>query len=63
MNIFNETFDKKLEINRVNKPDEKVDRSLGSKFDELSKLFGKSDIKTALSELLEYIQKSNIFKI
>ena len=62
MNIFNETFDKKLKINRVNKPDEKVDRTLGSKFDELSKLFGKSDLKTALEELLDYINKSDIFK-
>jgi dTDP-4-dehydrorhamnose reductase len=63
MNIFNEIFDKKLTINRVNKPDEKVDRTLGSKFDELSKLFGKSSLKTALNELLEYIKTSNTFEI
>jgi len=63
MNIFNEIFDKKLKINRVNKPDEKVERTLGSNFDELLKLFGKSDLKTALSELVEYIEKSNICQI
>ncbi len=63
MNIFNETFDKKLEINRVNKPDEKVDRSLGSKFDELSKLFGKSDITVSLSVFFEYIKNCNIINI
>lgn len=63
MNIFNETFDKKLIINRVNKPDEKVDRILGSKLDELPKLFSKSDIKTALIELLDYIKRSDIYII
>jgi dTDP-4-dehydrorhamnose reductase len=61
MNIFNEVFDKKLKINHVNKPDEKVDRTLSSIYDELSKLFDKSDIKTALTELLDYIEKSEIY--
>ena len=61
MNIFNEVFDKKLKINHVNKPDEKVDRTLSSNFDDLSKLFDKSDIKTALTELSDYIEKSDIF--
>ncbi len=61
MNIFNDVFDKKLKINRINKPDEKVDRTLSSNFDELSKLFDKSDIKTALTELSDYIEKSDIY--
>lgn len=61
MNIFNDVFDKKLKINRINKPDEKVDRTLSSNFDELSKLFDKSDIKTALTELLDYIEKNDIY--
>jgi len=61
MNIFNDVFDKKLKINRINKPDEKVDRTLSSNFDELSKLFDKSDLKTALTELSDYIKKSDIF--
>jgi len=62
MNIFNEVFDKKLKINHVNKPDEKVDRTLSSIYDELSKLFDKSDIKTALTELLDYIDNSDTYK-
>lgn len=63
MNIFNDTFDKKLKVNRINKQDEKVDRTLGTKYEELSNLFGESDIKTALNELLDYIERSNHFKI
>jgi len=63
MNISNNVFNKKLKINRVNKPDEKVDRTLTSKYDELSKIFVKSDIKTALSELSVYIKRSTIYKI
>ncbi|MHA2181906.1 MAG: dTDP-4-dehydrorhamnose reductase family protein [Promethearchaeota archaeon] len=61
MNIFNVVFDKKLKIDRVNKPDEKVDRTLSSNFDDLSKLFNKSDIKTALIELSDYIKRSVIY--
>ncbi|MHA2336201.1 MAG: sugar nucleotide-binding protein [Candidatus Hodarchaeales archaeon] len=63
MNIFNEVFNKKLIINRVNKPEEKVDRTLKSNYNELSKLFGKSDIKTALFQLLDYVEKSDIYQI
>ncbi len=61
MNIFNTVFDKKLKINRINKPDENLDRTLSSNFDELSKLFDKSDIKIALTELSDYIEKSDIY--
>ncbi|KKL98340.1 hypothetical protein LCGC14_1825390 [marine sediment metagenome] len=63
MSVFNDTFAKKLNINRVNKPDERVDRTLGTKYEELSNLFSKSNIKTALNELLNYIEKSNRFKV
>jgi len=63
MNIFNDTLDKKLKINRINKPNEKVDRTLGTKYDELSNLFSKSDIKTALNALLKYIEKRNRLKV
>ncbi|MHA1987699.1 MAG: hypothetical protein ACW98D_13775 [Promethearchaeota archaeon] len=38
-----------------------VDRTLSSIYGELSKLFDKSDIKTALTELLDYIEKSDIY--
>ena len=57
MNIFNDIFDKKLKINRVNKPEEKVDRSLISKYNELENLFGKTDIRKALFELTSYMEK------
>lgn len=63
MNIFNDIFDKKLKINHVNKPEERVDRSLGTKYQELSTLFSKFDLKTALSELLDYIERSDTFQI
>lgn len=63
MNIFNEVFNKQLTINRVNKPNEKVDRSLDSIYNELQHLFGKSDIKTALYELISYIDKSEIYEL
>ncbi len=59
MNIFNEVFQKKLNINKVNKPEEKLDRSLTSKFKALEKLFGKSDILNALYELKLYMEKKN----
>jgi len=59
MNIFNDVFEKKLKINKVNKPEEKVDRSLISNYNELEKLFGKSDIQKALYELTSYMKKNN----
>lgn len=61
MNIFNDVFKKDLHINRINKPDQKVDRSLTTKYGELSKLFDKVDMKTALTELKNYMDNS-IFK-
>jgi dTDP-4-dehydrorhamnose reductase len=61
MNIFNRVFDKNLTVNRINKPDERVDRTLSSKFDELLKLFNKADIETALIELSDYIAKSDFY--
>jgi len=61
MNIFNEVFEKNLEIDRINKPDQKVDRSLTTKYMELSNLFDKLDMKTAIVYLKNYMDKS-IFK-
>ncbi len=61
MNIFNDIFKKDLRINRINKPDQKVDRSLTTKYMELSKLFDKFDMKTALINLKNYMDNS-IFK-
>ncbi len=60
MNIFNDVFGKKLKVNRVNKPEEKVDRSLTTKYQEIERLFGKSEIKIALSELKAYIEKIDL---
>jgi len=58
MNIFNEVYEKKLHINRVNKPDQKIDRTLSTKYGELSKMFEKIDIKTAIANLKNYMENS-----
>jgi len=55
MNIFNETFKKELAINQINKPDEKVDRTLTSKYNILDKYYEKKEMKVAIGELKEYI--------
>jgi dTDP-4-dehydrorhamnose reductase len=54
MNIFNETFKKELVINQINKPDEKVDRTLASKYNILEKFYEKKEMKIAIGELKEY---------
>ncbi|MFW9873602.1 MAG: sugar nucleotide-binding protein [Candidatus Thorarchaeota archaeon] len=61
INIFNDVFEKKLKINRVNKPEQKVDRSLDTKFSDLSNLIEKKDIKTVILELKDYMEKSTKF--
>ena len=58
MNIFNEIFEKNLIINKVNVPEQKVDRTLSSKYDKIRKLYGKCDLSTALINLKEYIKNS-----
>ena len=55
MNLFNEVFEKNLKINRVNKPDEKVDRTLVTIYNELEKLYGKDDLKKAVLALKTYM--------
>ena len=55
MNIFNETFKKELAINQINKPDEKVDRTLTSKYNILDKYYEKKEMKVVIGELKEYI--------
>lgn len=55
MNIFNEVFEKNLTINRINKPDQTVDRTLSTEYDEIGKLSEKKSIKQALIELKNYI--------
>jgi dTDP-4-dehydrorhamnose reductase len=57
MNLFNEIYKKELEINRVNIPDQKIDRSLGSNYTELEKLFGKADLKSTLLDLKNYNER------
>ena len=59
MHVFNEIFEKELKINRVNKPDQKVDRSLATKYSELDRIIKKKDIKGAISELKDYILKNS----
>ena len=55
MNIFNEIFEKNLTINRINKPDQTVDRTLSTEYDEIGKLSEKKSIKQALIELKNYM--------
>ena len=55
MNIFNETYKKELVINQINKPNEKVDRTLISKYNVLDKFYEKKEMKAAIYELKEYI--------
>ena len=59
MNIFNDVFEKNLQINQINKPDQKIDRTLGTKYEELTKLFDKTDMKTAILDLKKYIEMEN----
>ena len=55
MKSFNETFKKELAINQINKPDEKVDRTLTSKYNVLDKYYEKKEMSEAIGELKEYI--------
>jgi dTDP-4-dehydrorhamnose reductase len=55
MNIFNDVFQKDLKINQINKPDEKVDRTLTSRYSQLDSYSDKSDIKTAIKDLKNYM--------
>ncbi len=55
MNIFNDVFQKDLKINQINKPDEKVDRTLTSRYSQLDFYSDKSDIKTAIKDLKNYM--------
>ncbi len=55
MHIFKTIFEKNLTINRVNKPNEKVDRTLTSKYNILDKLSEKKQIKEAIKELHDFM--------
>ena len=61
MQIFNEIFDKELEINKVNILEESIDRTLTSKYHKLDKLSPKMDMKEAILELKKYIENINIY--
>ena len=58
MHIFNDIFEKDLKINRINKPEQKIDRSLGSIYSDLNNLMGTKDMKKAIVELKNYMIKS-----
>ncbi|MFX0027075.1 MAG: dTDP-4-dehydrorhamnose reductase family protein [Candidatus Hermodarchaeota archaeon] len=60
MHVFNEVFEKNLNINRVNKPEQKIDRSLTTEYSELDKIIEKKEIKIAISELKDYILKNSV---
>ena len=54
MHIFNDIFNKDLQINRVNIPDQSVERSLNTKYHLLENLVESTDMKTAILRLKEY---------
>ena len=56
MNIFDDVFKKELIIDQVNKPDQKVDRTLASKYTLLNSLSENKDMKTAINDLKIYIE-------
>lgn len=55
MRVFDEVFSKGLEINKVNRPEERVDRSLATEFDVLSKLGTGRSMLEAIKELKDYM--------
>ncbi|MFX1355726.1 MAG: sugar nucleotide-binding protein [Promethearchaeota archaeon] len=57
MNIFNEVFKKNLTINRVNVPNQGIDRSLATKYGNLCNLDKKMDLKTVVMELRNYMKE------
>jgi len=61
MQIFSKVFGKKLEINRVNIPEELIDRTLTSNYSELDKLSHKSEMKDVIFELKKYIDNCEIY--
>jgi dTDP-4-dehydrorhamnose reductase len=56
MNIFNEVFERDLIINKINKPAEKVDRTLSSKYELLASISEKLDMSTAIRRLKHYME-------
>jgi dTDP-4-dehydrorhamnose reductase len=62
MHIFDDVYQRKLVINKINKPNEKLDRSLGTKYNALSELYPSHDLKSAMQELKIYINNSTIYK-
>lgn len=55
MNIFNDVFQKELNINQVNKPNEKVDRTLKTIYSQLDSFLNKTEMKTAINDLKNYL--------
>jgi dTDP-4-dehydrorhamnose reductase len=56
LNIFNEVFEKNYKIKKVDDIGPAVDRSLGSNFSDLQKLFKKTSMKEAIQELRSYLR-------
>ncbi|MFW9881421.1 MAG: sugar nucleotide-binding protein, partial [Candidatus Thorarchaeota archaeon] len=57
MNIFNKIFKKGLEINRVNIPPQKIDRTLSTSYHELEKLYQRSEMELAIHQLKKYMER------
>jgi len=61
MQIFSTVFKKKIKINRVNKPEQKLDRSLSTKFHELQNLYPQQNMISAVEELRDYMVRSALW--
>ncbi|TFF89494.1 MAG: SDR family oxidoreductase [Promethearchaeota archaeon] len=61
MNTFNDIFEKNLEINRVFKEDQKIDRSLSTIYGQINKLSESNNIEEALKRLKSYIFENPIY--
>ncbi len=57
MNIFNDVFEKNLTIDRINKPDQRIDRTLSTEYNELDKIFDKKNMKEAIQNLKNYMDR------
>ncbi|MFX1355387.1 MAG: dTDP-4-dehydrorhamnose reductase family protein [Promethearchaeota archaeon] len=55
MHIFNDIFERDLKINKINKPEESVDRSLATIYPDLEQLVEKKNIKAVILELRNYM--------
>ena len=63
LNILNEVFGRDQTINKVTDIGPAIDRTLATGYGLLAPVPGKYDLKQAVSELKQYIEKSDFYKI